>query len=88
MEKKIPGSILGGYLQGFFFVFFTLIKKKMVESENNFKCSENGIDRLRNGQLRRRPTEIFSLCGIDEACCYSSVEGKFGTLWLLRKIVA
>ena len=43
----VPGSILGGHLQHFFF-FIKFGREKIVS------CRQNGIDRLRNGQLRRR----------------------------------
>ena len=45
-----------------FFSFINLVVKTSLMVERISKCRENGIDRLRNGQLRRRcSTSLRSL---------------------------
>ena len=51
-ETEVPGSILGADLQIFLFLY--LVEKNSFTAKKNSKCRENGIDRLRNGNLRRR----------------------------------
>ena len=42
-----------------FFSFINLVVKTSLMVERISKCRENGIDRLRNGQLRRRCSISF-----------------------------
>ena len=47
METEVPGSMLGGYLHSFLFL-----------QCGREKCRVNGIDRLRNGKLHRRRSNL------------------------------
>ena len=46
---EVPSSILGGYVQS-----FVLVEKNSKTVKKNSKSRENGIYRLRNGQMLHR----------------------------------
>ena len=71
-EAEVPGSILGAYTYRFSF-FFNLVEKNSFTVKKFSKCRENGIDRLRNGNLRRRCHQIMNQSELPEVASWAGI---------------